>query len=152
MFHIDHPGGGNTGFYRIGWDLDAAGIVTGGWTAPIPIPGWFGTENQGGGIAVADIRGNGRRDLVVFHIDHPGGGNAGFYRIGWDLDLQGIVTGGWTAPHPRPRLVRPPRPKAPGSPWRTSTAMPCSSSSSAMSITPLGRRRRRRYMIFRRIR
>ena len=102
VFHIDHPGGGNAGFYRIGWNLDAAGIVTGGWTAPISIPGWFGTENQGGGIAVADISGKGGRDLVVFHIDHPGGGNAGFYRIGWNLDTAGIVTGGWTAPIPVP--------------------------------------------------
>jgi hypothetical protein len=85
VFHIDHPGGGggNTGFYRIGWNLDSGGKVTGGWTTHLPVPGWFGTENQGGGIAVADINKNGKPDLVVFHIDHPGGGNAGFYRIGW---------------------------------------------------------------------
>src|SRR5712691_4210018 len=98
VFHIDHPSGGNHGFYRIGWDTDSTFHPTGGWTAPLPIPGWFGNENQGGGVAVADIRGTGKRDLVVFHIDHPSGGNHGFYRIGWDLDTAGHPVGGWTAP------------------------------------------------------
>jgi hypothetical protein len=105
VFHIDHPSGGNHGYYRIGWDLDAStGQVTGGWTDVMPVRGglppqtdWFGNDNQGGGIAVADINGNGRQDLIVFHIDHSSGGNHGYYRIGWDLDANtGQVTGGWT--------------------------------------------------------
>jgi hypothetical protein len=98
VFHIDNPSGGNHGYYRIGWDVDTAGNVTGGWTAPIQIPGWFGAENQGGGIAVADLNGNGRPDLIVFHIDNPSGANRGFYRVGWNVDKTGNVTGGWTAP------------------------------------------------------
>jgi hypothetical protein len=102
VFHIDNPGGDNHGYYRIGWNLDANGNVTGGWTQPILVPGWFGHENQGGGIALADINGSGRPDLVVFHVDNPGGDNHGYYRIGWNLDTSGNVTSGWTAPKPVP--------------------------------------------------
>jgi flagellar basal body rod protein FlgC len=98
VFHIDNPSGENHGYYRIGWNLDAAGRVTGGWSNPVQIPGWFGSENQGGGIAVADVNGNGRPDLIVFHIDHPSNGNHGYYRIGWNLDTAGSVTGGWSNP------------------------------------------------------
>jgi len=101
VFHIDHPSGGNAGYYRIGWDLDATGNVKGGWTNPIPIPGWFGNDNQGGGIAVADINKNGTPDLVVLHVDNPGGANQAYYRIGWDVNSLGVATG-WTAPIPIP--------------------------------------------------
>jgi len=96
VYHIDNPGGENHGYYRIGWNLNAAGDVTGGWSAIKAIPGWFGSEDQGGGIAIADINGNGRPDLIVFHIDNPGGDNRGYYRIGWNLNAAGDVTGGWS--------------------------------------------------------
>jgi subtilisin family serine protease/flagellar basal body rod protein FlgC len=96
VYHIDNPGGENHGYYRIGWNLNAAGDVTGGWSAIKAIPGWFGSEDQGGGIAIADINGNGRPDLIVFHIDNPGGDNRGYYRIGWNLNAVGDVTGGWS--------------------------------------------------------
>ncbi|MCU7725230.1 matrixin family metalloprotease [Actinoplanes sp. KI2] len=96
VFHIDNPDGENVGYYRTGWDLDAAGNVTGGWSDIKPVPGWFGWEDQGGGIAVADVAHDGGLDLVVFHIDNPDGENHGYYRIGWNLDAAGNVTGGWS--------------------------------------------------------
>jgi hypothetical protein len=102
VFHIDHPAGGNVGYYRVGWNLDISGKVTGGWTPPVTVPGWFGNENQGGGIAIADISKNGMPDLVVMHIDNPGGPNRGYYRIGWNVNGSGVVTGGWTSPIPIP--------------------------------------------------
>ena len=102
IFHIDHPAGGNSGYYRIGWDLDTAGIAKGGWTNPLPVPGWFGNDNQGGAIAVADVNKNGTPDLVVLHIDNPDGANQAYYRIGWDVNAAGLVTGGWTPPIPIP--------------------------------------------------
>ena len=70
--------------YRIGRGLDAAGNVA-AWTTPQQVPGWFGWENQGGGIAVADLDGNSRYELIIYHIDNPGGENHGYYRIGWNL-------------------------------------------------------------------
>jgi hypothetical protein len=39
--------------------------VTGGWTQSKLIPSWFGAENQGGGIAVADINGDGKPEFIV---------------------------------------------------------------------------------------
>jgi hypothetical protein len=102
VFHIDNPGGENHGFYRIGWNLDRYGNVTGGWSPIMPVPGWFGAEDQGAGIAIGDVNGTGRPDLLVFHIDNPGGENHGYYRIGCDLDTAGKVTAGWTGVKPVP--------------------------------------------------
>jgi len=102
VYHIDNPGGENHGYYRIGWDLDSNGNPQNGWSNPTPIPGWFGGENQGGGIAVANLNGNGQPDLIVYHIDNPGGENHGYYRIGWDLDSNGNPQNGWSNPTPIP--------------------------------------------------
>jgi peptidoglycan hydrolase-like protein with peptidoglycan-binding domain len=102
VFHVDNPGGDNHGYYRIGWNLDRYGNVTGGWSAIMPVPGWFGWEDQGAGIAIGDINGNGKKDLIVFHVDNPSGDNHGYYRIGCDLDHTGKVTAGWTSIHPVP--------------------------------------------------
>jgi len=96
VYHIDNPGGENHGYYRIGWNLNSAGDVTGGWSTIKAIPGWFGSEDQGGGIAIADLNGDGRPELIVFHIDNPGGDNHGYFRIGWSLNAAGDVTGGWS--------------------------------------------------------
>ncbi|MCB4821492.1 hypothetical protein [Roseicella aerolata] len=95
VFHIDNPAGENRAYYRVGWDLSVSGSAT-GWSEIKPVPGWFGAENQGGGITLADINRNGRPDLVTFHIDNPAGENRGYYRIGWDLDTSGNAAGGWS--------------------------------------------------------
>jgi hypothetical protein len=93
---VDKGAQGNRGIYRLGRDLDQAGNVSGGWTPWTDVPDWFSQDNQGVGVAVADVNGNGRLDLVVFMIDNPAQVNRGVYRVGFDLDHQGIVTGGWT--------------------------------------------------------
>jgi hypothetical protein len=89
IFHVDNPAGANTGYYRILWDLDKNGKDQGGLSDIKPIPGWFGDETQGGGIALQDVKRNGNLDLIVFFVDNAGGGNQGYYRIGWNLDVKG---------------------------------------------------------------
>src|SRR5882724_9258523 len=83
---VDNPPGVNRGLFRIGRNLDAAGNVTGGFTPWIDVPDWFSFENQGAGVAVADVDKDGKQDLVVFMIDNPVGQNSGFYRVGKGLD------------------------------------------------------------------
>ena len=97
LLKVDNPVGVNGGAYRIGRRLDDAGNVTGGWTGWQPVPDWFSAENDGAGVAVADVDGTGALDLVVFLLDAPDGPNQGYYRVGWSLDpVSGAVTGGWT--------------------------------------------------------
>ena len=86
VFMIDNPPGQNRGVYQVGRSLDANGNVTGGWTGWTDVPNWFSWENQGGGIALADLNGNGTHDLVVFMIDNPPGQNRGVYQVGRSLD------------------------------------------------------------------
>ena len=97
LLMVDAPPGRNAGFYRVGRALDESGALTGGWTDWQPVPDWFSDENQGAGVAVADVNGNGALDLVVFLLDAPDGPNLGWFRVGWSLDpATGSVTGGWT--------------------------------------------------------
>jgi hypothetical protein len=90
IFHIDDAAGANAGHYRVGWDADSTGNVR-QWSDVIPVSGWFGDSTQGAGIAIADLDGNGRPELVIFHIDDAAGANAGHYRVGWDLNTTGLV-------------------------------------------------------------
>lgn len=49
------------------------------------VPGWFGTEDQGAGVALTNLTGNDRPDLLIFHTDNPAGENQGYYRVAFDL-------------------------------------------------------------------
>lgn len=93
---VDSPPGKNQCLYRVGKRLDAAGIPTDGWGPWIDVPDWFSSENQGAGLSLWDLNGNGQLDIVVFMIDAPPGQNQAFYRIGRSLDDNGNVTGGWS--------------------------------------------------------
>jgi Domain of unknown function (DUF1929) len=91
---VDHGVQGNRGVYRIGRNLDAGGNVT-GWTPWIDVPGWFSWENQGCGVAIADLDHDGGRDLIVCNVDNPVGQNQAFYRIGKSLSVDGTPADGW---------------------------------------------------------
>ena len=95
VFMIDKPRGQNQAYYRIGKRLDAAGNVAGGWSQWIPVPDWFSWENQGAGVAVADLEDSGLLDLILFQIDDPRGHNQAYFRIGRNLSADGAVAGGW---------------------------------------------------------
>jgi hypothetical protein len=92
---VDAAAGQNRGCYRVGRRLGADGLPAGGWTPWIDVPDWFPFENQGAGLAVGDLSGTGRRDLVVFMIDAPAGRNQGYYRVGKGLGEDGNATQGW---------------------------------------------------------
>jgi hypothetical protein len=62
----------------------------------LQIPDWFSAENAGGGVAIADLDGIGKQDLVVFMVDNGPGQNRGLFRVGRDLDAAGMVTAGYT--------------------------------------------------------
>lgn len=89
LLSIDAPSGDNQGYYRIAFDLDEHGDPA-RWLDPRKIP-WRGAHQQGGGLAVADLDGNGEPEMIVFMIDNPSGENQGRYRIGRDLSSSGIV-------------------------------------------------------------
>jgi len=93
---VDNPPGQNRGVFRIGRKLDANGNVTGGWTPWIDVPDWFSWENEAAGIAVADLSGTGRNDLLVFMVDNAAEQNQAFYKIGTGLDREGAAAGGWS--------------------------------------------------------
>jgi len=105
VFHVDDPSDGNNGHYRIGWNIDKVTFSDGAgtkyrptsWSGVTSIGGWWGKYTSGAGIAVGDINGNGRPDLVVVHIDNPDGADSTHYRIGWDLTTSGAVTS-WSGP------------------------------------------------------
>jgi galactose oxidase-like protein len=93
---VDDPPGRNRGVFRVGRALDRRGSVTGDWSAWVDVPDWFSHQNQGADIALADLLGNGRHDLVVAMIDSPPGQNRGLFRVGLALTPDGEVSGGWS--------------------------------------------------------
>lgn len=85
---IDAPYGADEFRYVIGWNINSSGDAAGGWSTVKQVPG-TGSENAGGGIAIADINGNGAPDMLLMAVDNPEGANEFRYRIGWDLSTSG---------------------------------------------------------------
>jgi hypothetical protein len=100
VFYIHNPAGTNRGYYRIGWDIDESTGEAVSWTDSIEVPNlsqtaadtlaeeyFFTSASAGGGIAIKDITGNGRPELIVYNISkHSGANNRDRYAIGWDID------------------------------------------------------------------
>jgi hypothetical protein len=107
--------------YRVGRSLDAVGAIAGGWGAWFDIPGWRFRASVDAGIALADLDGDGRPELVVFAIAARADRNRAYHRIGRALDADGAVTGGWSGWRAIPDWGRR-RTGAATSRWRTSTA------------------------------
>ena len=88
--------GGNRAQYRVGRGLDADGTVGGGWGEWFDVPDWEFAEIADAGIAVADLDGDGRPEVVVFAAEAGSASNGGYYTIGRALDAEGAVRGGWS--------------------------------------------------------
>lgn len=58
-------------------------------------------ENQGAGIAVADLDGDGTPELVAMAVDNPAGQNGGYYSVGWRVEA-GRPADGWGPWQPIP--------------------------------------------------
>jgi len=99
---IDNPQQGNTFWYTVGQNFAADGKAT-AWTNHVIAPCNLGWENSGGGAALADLNGNGKPDLILTGIDNPSGANPFWYFVGWDLDINGNVTG-WSGKLTGPAL------------------------------------------------
>lgn len=95
----DDPKGANTFRYKIGYDLDASGIVLGGYSQTYTVEG-VGTYAQGAGIAVADINKNGKPDILLSALDAPSGPNKFRYKILWDVNNAGYSFGNPTTVSP----------------------------------------------------
>ncbi len=52
---------------------------------------WGGSETLGAGVAVGYINDNYLPNLVAVWIDDTPGDNYAYYRIGWDMDQNGII-------------------------------------------------------------
>ena len=92
LMGVDNPEQGNAFRYSIGKNLDGTGKPA-SWTPVIQAPCYLGWSNTGGGASLADINGNGKLDLVLSGIDSPSGANNFWCYIGWDIDINGNVTG-----------------------------------------------------------
>ncbi|MGH3791216.1 MAG: FG-GAP-like repeat-containing protein, partial [Pseudonocardiaceae bacterium] len=93
VFMVDAPDGPNAGYYRSG-PLELDGTVK-TWRPWQAVPDWRFWENQGAGIAVADLDGDGTAELVVLAVDNPVGQNGAYYSVGWRLDSRGRPADGW---------------------------------------------------------
>jgi hypothetical protein len=93
--YVDDLDGPNTVSYRIGRNVDATGAAA-AWGPLIPIgQGPIGSSVHGLGIATGQATGGPRPDLVVVWADAPEGENMLFYRVGRDLDADGVAAS-WT--------------------------------------------------------
>lgn len=82
--------------YSIGTELSPGGKPK-RWTGAVEVPGWYGKKTTSVSAALLDVDGNGKVDLVLYHVDDTPTFKTGYVRVGRDLDLQtGRVTNGWT--------------------------------------------------------
>jgi hypothetical protein len=93
----DNPDGVNSFRYRVGLDLNAQGR-TGDWGEWKQVTG-VGNRADGAGLAIADLDGNGKPEMVLMAYDGISGiPNSFRYWVGHDLDATGAAAS-WTGWH-----------------------------------------------------
>ncbi|MGW4202014.1 hypothetical protein [Streptomyces sp. NPDC004726] len=99
-------GMGHALMYRVGTDLAPDGTVTGEWEPPRTLPEGM-SKVHAVDIALADLDGDGRPELVVAYVTGEANNPRLAYRIGWRLDAKGRATGGWSLTHSLPQPAGP---------------------------------------------
>ncbi|HEX2209153.1 MAG TPA: DUF3892 domain-containing protein, partial [Longimicrobium sp.] len=95
LLYVNNPPGANELWYRVGWELDAEGNAS-SWSVPRRVPLRVAEEVAEADIALADLDGDGRPELVIAYATRGAGWQRVFYRIGWRLNVSGEVEGGWS--------------------------------------------------------
>jgi hypothetical protein len=90
LFTMGSPIGENAGVFKIGWGMNSTGVPDRWTVVGVPDQGW-GTINIAGGMALADIDGNGRSEIVALVYVDMSRGHAAYlsYRIGWNVRSDG---------------------------------------------------------------
>jgi len=90
LMAYDNPAQANTFRYRIGWNLNSNGVATRWDNDYVTVQG-VGWEGQGAGIAIANLDGDSRPDMVLMAYDNPAEANTFRYRVGWNLNSNGVA-------------------------------------------------------------
>jgi hypothetical protein len=80
---IDDPQHTNEFRYKIGWNLDNNGNPS-YWSSVVYKAG-VGHDQEYGGIAIYDVDGNMKPEMILMGQDAPNGPNTFRYRIAWNL-------------------------------------------------------------------
>lgn len=92
----EDPSGANPVYYRVRWNVDPNTGQSTSETLTKTALADIGHATAGLGVALHDVDNSGRPDLVVAWVDDPSGDNYVYYRIGWNVNTAGDVTGGWS--------------------------------------------------------
>ncbi|SFJ38681.1 HEAT repeat domain-containing protein [Jannaschia pohangensis] len=90
LMAYDDPTGANSFRYRVGKDLNSAGVAA-SWSGSIQVPG-VGHKGAGAAVALAQLDGDSRPDMILMAYDDPVRGNSFRYRVGLNLNSNGIAT------------------------------------------------------------
>ncbi|HOO52776.1 MAG TPA: hypothetical protein PLX30_00905 [Methanothrix sp.] len=91
LMAYDNPAQANTFRYKIGWNLNSNGVAT-RWDSNFVTVEGVGWEGQGAGVAIANLDGDSRPDMVLMAYDNPAQANTFRYKIGWNLNSNGVAT------------------------------------------------------------
>jgi len=95
ILYVDNPNDANKLYYRVSSSIDEDGKVD-SWSKAMEIQyndgsTHFGSVNQGAGISIGDIDGDGGQNLVISFIDNRRGENAAYYMVSSNISKDGTV-------------------------------------------------------------
>jgi len=90
LMAYDNPSEANSFRYKVGWNLDGNGIAN-RWDNSYIEVGGVGWEGAGAGVAIANLDGNSRPDMVLMAYDNPAQANSFRYKVGWNLNSYGVA-------------------------------------------------------------